>query len=218
MIAVFLMFFSLWAQEGGQKRERAFKPLKEYRMSDFNFNWKIRYLEMLSWEADSKNGGDGFTVERGSRLEFAMKLGEMRINYGLKMERFHIMEKLSRKSYFWKTPWPPSSLYGFTGILFIDDTTPHFKAVSDLDDIKDMLGDIDSEAELSLWLRASGRGSFHSSSYLQTKDGYRVRFKGTDPFSCIYMEYFEYYDKRGKLLETKILKKYREKDCAEAVP
>jgi len=218
VIVAFFMFFSLQAQESGQKTERVFKPLKEYRMSDFNFKWKIRYLEMLSWEADSENAGECFALERDSRLEFVMRLGERRMNYGLKMERFHILEKLSRKNYFWKTPWPPSSLYGFTGILFVDDTTPHFKAVSSLDDIKDMFGDIDREAELSLWLRASGRGLFLNSSYLETKDGYRVRFKGVNPFTCIYTEYFEYYDKRGKLLETKILKKYRKKGCVEVIP
>lgn len=122
-----------------------------------------------------------------------------------------LVNALLKKEYFWKEMlMPPGSAYGFTMLRFLEAGDKRFKAVSELQDINDMLGSIDTEAELHLWLLA--KKEYHPYSYKKEGKLYKVRFSSRS-LDCYYVEYFKYYDKNGKVVKEKKLKEYRIKNC-----
>ena len=214
LLLLLLLFFSV----ADAIELKKFKPLKECTLSDYNFDWDIRYFEIVSFSSKPSDGKHfelnnkaGFLSIAKYGIEVPPKKRDIALNY--------ISKALMKSDYFWKVPMPPIFFYNFYTILFLKKADPHFQAVSELKDVKDMLGDIDTPQELYLWLYI--RDDIYSfrdiEGYKKTKNGYRVYYKGINPFTCIYKEYYKEYDKNGYLLHSDTLKEYREKDCAEAI-
>ena len=90
-----------------------------------------------------------------------------------------------------------------------------YKAITELKDISDMLGSIDTMAEWRLWFSATRRTMGMAQPYSYKKVGrlHRIRFASTNTYTCEYHEYFNYYDDYGRKVKTKKLKKKKVIGC-----
>jgi hypothetical protein len=126
-----------------------------------------------------------------------------------------LMHAILKEDYFWKHMlMPPGLLYGFMTLHFTTADS-RLKAIETKEDILQIFGRIDTEIELLLWLYAIGiTGPY---SYKKTKEGYRLRYSRTNPFSCEYEEYFIFLDAvTGKRSESRWIKRTQIKECARA--
>lgn len=193
-----------------EKGEKKFRNIKSYTLRDFNFNWHISYMDIVVFQTNESDGKD-FTLPSKVKFYNRIKVGKD-VSFPYKKQLW-LAKAILKPSYFWKSLMSPSALYSFTSMRFLEKGDKRFKAITELKDIQDMFGDIDTEAELRMWIMATKPYAVGIYSYKKTEKGYRVRFAGTG-LGCYYKEYFNYYDKRGKLLKTKQLKWYRVKNCS----
>jgi len=192
------------------KDEKRFKVLNTYTLKDFHFNWDITYMDIVNFDTENSNGIH-FSLLSKVRFYTRLKVGKT-LSFPQRKQLW-LAKAILKKHYFWKEPLLPSSMYNFTSLRFLEKGDQHFKAITELKDIRDMFGEIDTEAELHVWIEATMHHAMGIYSYKKTAKGYRVRFASTS-LGCQYSEYFNYYDKRGKLLKTKKLKSYRVKGCS----
>ena len=113
-----------------------------------------------------------------------------------------LKEAIIRDGYFWQytiseNPTMPD-ITTYISLRFIDEDS-RLKAIETRQDIKDILGDIDTPAELSLWLYANHFLAKYKFiySYKKINDLYRVRFYEDRYWQCLTLEYFVYYNDKG---------------------
>jgi len=192
-----------------QQAEKRFHKLKTYTLKDFNFAWDIHYFEVVTYEVDRT-----LTLKKENKFKPFMHAGTVKLDRKRKKELLWLSKAILKKSYFWKRRYPLLEDYSFTSLRFIDGSG-RFKAIETLQDIREMLGDIDTEAELRLWILASEQPYMDPYSYIK-KDGlYRVRFQTVT--YCHYKEFFRYYNKKGDVVKNRNIKKIDKKNCEEPV-
>ena len=192
-----------------QKGEKRFHTMKSYTLDDFHFKWHIRYFDVVTYEADRS-----LKLKKEGKFETLMHAGKVELNKRRKRELLWLSKAILKKSYFWGMQYPLFEDYRFTSLRFIDESG-RFKAIDTLQDIRDMLGNIDTEAELRLWILASERRYGEPYSYKKTGKLYRVRFR--EIFVCSYEERFRYYNKEGDVVKNKKIKEIHKKNCEEPV-
>ncbi len=192
------------------KGEKKFKVLNAYTLKDFHFKWNITYMDIVNFDTENS---DGMHFSLPSKVIFYTRLKVGKALSFPQRKQLWLANAILKKRYFWKEPLLPSTLYNFSSMRFLEKGDHHFKAITKLKDIKDMFGDIDTEAELHVWIEATMHHAMGIYSYKKTSKGYRVRFASTS-LGCQYSEYFNYYDKRGKLLKIKKIKSYNVKGCS----
>jgi hypothetical protein len=199
--------------ENGEKR---FRNLQRYKLEDFNCNWDIQYLELFNFDADSRDGKH-FHIDKKTPLRTTFRAGTLRETPQTRKAHRWLMHSILKESYFWKRMLlPPGLGYGFMTLHFTT-SDGRLKAIETKEDILQMFGRIDTEIELLLWLYVIDiTGPY---SYKKTKEGYRLHYSGTNPFSCEYEEYFIFLNATtGKRSEPKWLKRYPVKGCAIIQP
>ncbi len=185
--------------------------LNHLALKDFHFAWDIRYLEIFSFEATSRNGAR-FRLDPKTKTHTLLRIGTYPQTAATRKARRWLMRAILKRNYFWKSRYqPPGDIYGFTTLQFATGDG-RLKAIETQDEIRQMLGTIDNHAKLQLWLYALNRTGAYSAK--RTRDGYRIRYSYVDPFSCYYEEYFLYLNaKTGTISEPKWIKKYAVKGC-----
>lgn len=197
------------------KGEQVFKPFKTYTLASFHFTKPLLYMDVVSFQTEPSDG-ETFKLPKNYTFFPLFSVGHLEISKARQKRAFdYLAHAILRKDYFWKTPWPPAFIYNFTTLRFMEADDKRLKAITQPQDILDLLGEIDTEAELRLWIEAKFAASQPVSAYSWKKEGslYRVRFRGINPFTCIYHEYFIYIDKYGKKIREKKQKQYRQKGC-----
>ena len=219
--AVLLIFFSmqLEAKNGTSrvnidKGEKKFKQLEAYTLNDYHFAWNIVYMDIMGFYSEASNG-KSFKFLPNVVFRKRLKIGKATKPLSKKSEVW-LAKAIMKKEYFWKDVMPPSSIYGFTSLRFMEKGNTRYKAITELKDISDMLGPIDTMAEWRLWFYATrtNMGATQPYSYKKVGKLYRIRFSSVNPFTCDYHEYFNYYDDYGIVVKTKKLKEYAVKGCA----
>lgn len=196
------------------KGEKKFKNIKTYGWDDFHLGWKVDYFDVVSFNTRPSDGktfllpqGKAFFIETLHVGEATKMLNEQSQQY--------LAKAILKPSYFWKYPQPLLNDYTFYTLRFIDAQDGKFKAVETLDEVQQFLDNIDTEAEILLWIMASDHPRRRSYSYIKTDEGFRVRFLDSDMGECYFHEYFRYYDEKGKVLKEKTLREVHVKGCVE---
>lgn len=197
------------------KSEKRFKKIKDYKLKDFNFNWNINYMDIVNYDVKSSDKIH-FSLLPKVKFYTVIKVGK-KVKFPMSKQVW-LAEALLKKDYFWKQMlMPPGLMYSFTTLRFLENGDKRFKAVSQLEDIKEMIEPIDTEAKLYLWLLVKEEGSSHIYSYKKIKNLYRVRFS-VSSLGCYYTEYFKFYDQKGMVVESKKIKEHRIKNCNVIMP
>ena len=197
------------------KGEQYFQPLSSYTLNDFHFAKPIVYMDIASFWTEPSNGED-FKLPQDYTFHTKMKVGKLAMSEKRKKWAFdYLAYAILKKEYFWKTVLHPASIYSFTTLRFMEADDLQLKAVTESQDILDLFGTIDTEAELHVWIETmySYRVDSKPYSWKRIKNLYRVRFKGLNPFTCEYNEYFEYFNAKGKKVRIQNIRRYRKKDC-----
>jgi len=192
-----------------QKGEKRFQALKNYTLDDFHFNWHINYFDIVTYEVDPS-----LKLKKDPRFETVLDAGTVKMDKKRKKELDWLTKAILKKSYFWKIQYPMLLDYRFTSLRFLDEKG-RFKAIGTLHDILDMLGEIDTEAELHLWIFASEQPYWQPYSYKKIGTLYRVRFRLIS--ECSYEERFRYYNREGDAVKNKKIKAIRKTNCEEPV-
>ena len=150
------------------------------------------------------------------KFRYRMKIGTVPQGKNSQKSFIWLSKAILSRAYFLKIQHPLVEDYTFTSLRYMVKNDKRFKAVDTLQDIKDLLGKIDSEADLHLWLYASENPWVEAYSYKKVGKLYRVRFR-TAPGSlgCNYMEEFRYYNSDGERVKNKKIKTFTIKDCGE---
>lgn len=196
------------------KGEKKFKNIKSYRGNDFHLGWEVDYFDVVSFNTRPSDGktfllpqGKAFFIETFHVGKATKKLDERSQQY--------LAKAILKPTYFWKFPQPLLNDYTFYTLRFVDAKDEKLKAIETLDEVKQFLGNIDTEAEILLWILASDHPRRGSYSYKKVGKNYRVRFLDSDMGECYFHEYFRYYDENGKVVKEKTLRKVQVKDCVE---
>ena len=200
-----------------EKGEKKFKNLNAYTLKEYHFVWNISYLDLINFFTKASDG-KSFALEPDVIFYRNLKLGKASKVLSKKSELW-LAKAIMKKEYFWKDIVPATTMYSFTSLRFMEKGDNRYKAVTELKDISDMLGSIDTMAEWQLWfyVTRSEYGVTQAYSYKKVGKLHRIRFASVNAFSCDYHEYFNYYNDYGKLVKTKKLKEYAVKECAPAV-
>ena len=219
-VLVLLLFGSmqLEANEHGpkvrlEKGEKKFKYPVSHHLKDYNFHWKIIYMDISNFDSEPSLG-KYFKWPENLKIRSSIKIGKATKPLSKKTELW-LAKAIFKKKYFWKVMIPPFSIYSFTSLRFMERGDNRYKAITELQDISDMLGKIDTMAEWQLWFDATRTQLGMTLAYSYKKIGklHRIRFASVSSFSCDYHEYFNYYDDFGKLIKTKKIKAYDVKSC-----
>ncbi len=212
IIALSLLFtFTISAQE------YKFKPLKQYKLSDFNLSWDITYMEIVGF-GTKRSDGKKFEIRKDVHFWYDLKVGKLNMSKAEhRRNLLWLAHALMKPEYFWKKAIPLLWEYDFTMLCFLEKGDARYKAISNKQDILDMFGKIDTQAELLVWLNATHGSLYFLQGYSKTKAGYKVHFEGDTNF-CEHLNYYEYYDFRGKLLSETKIDRTPIKDCNEALP
>jgi len=198
-----------------EQSEQKFKQLEAYTLNDYHFAWHIIYMDIMNFYSEASNGKI-FKLPSNVVFRTSIKVGEATKALSKKNEIW-LAKAILKKEYFWKGMMPPSSIYAFTSLRFVEKGDARYKAITELKDINDMLGSIDTMAEWRLWFYATRTDMGETLPYSYKKVGnlHRIRFASVNSFSCVYHEYFNYYDDYGNFVKTKKLKEYSIKGCSE---
>jgi len=192
-----------------EKGEVRFPSLKSYQMQDFDLAWPVHYFEIETYAVDPQ-----FKLKKDISPDRIMQVGSVKMNQKRQKERIWLSKAILKKSYFWKRQLPLLNDYRFTILRFIDKSG-HFKAIETLKELRQMLGSINTPAELHLWIFASERLYMEPYSFKKTGKLYRVRFRMSS--FCSYEERFRYYNTNGDVIKNKNIRKIVKKNCEEPV-
>jgi len=221
--AVFLIWFvsaTLLFGSGLFKGEHRFKALESYTIQDFHFAKPVVYMDVVTFSAKGDIDGNAFQLPKHYIFQTLLKVGTLPFSKSRKKRDFDYLAcAILTKEYFWKRAIPLLWDYSFTTLRFMEQNDQRLKAITEPQDIVDLFGEIDTPAELHVWLRAVYH--YDALSFLvgwkKVKGFYRIHFRGLNHF-CIYDEHFDYFDRYGKKIKTTTLKHYRKKGCVEALP
>lgn len=212
MVIVLLILFAHCTLFGGEK---PLKPLNTYRFEDFHFAKPVVYMDIVTFHSKPSDGKT-FMLPKDYKFETILKVGKLNMSDGRKKRDFdYLAHAILKKDYFWKAPWPPVFIYDFTSLRFMEKDDPRLKAITEPQDILDLFGDIDTIAELHVWLKATylSKEPVLPNSWKKEGNLYRIHYEGINPFTCYYHNYFEYFNTKGKRVKTHKIKSYREKKC-----
>ena len=194
-----------------EKGEKKFKSLKQYTLKDFHFTKDIAYMDVVKYDVTKK-----LKLQKEGNFRYVMKMGMLPPKKNSAESFIWLSKALLDKNYFWKVTHPLIEDYTFTTLRFLVKEDNRLKAVDTLQDIKDLLGNLDTVADLHLWLYASESNSYEAYSYKKTGRLYRVRFRtAPNVLHCYYEEYFRYYNSEGKRVKEMKLKGFTLKNCSE---
>ena len=187
-----------------EKGETRFKRSQEYRLKDFNFAKKIKYFDLITYDLDEDATGKPkvWLNNFGTIIYQADPSLYAKFSKKQKDGLTWLKEAIISDGYFWQytisgNPTLPAATT-YISLRFIDEDS-RLKAIETRQDIKDILGDIDTPAELFLWLYASNTSLNIKSvySYKKIDDLYRVRFYEDWYWKCLTLEHFVYYNSKG---------------------
>jgi len=187
-----------------EKGEKRFKANIDYRLRDFNFAKKIKYFDVISYCLIPKtNERKLVPCEQSydSVIYRADPSVHKKLSKGQKRGLDRLKMAIVKKGYFWRAYNVPDISYTYTILRFLDETSG-VKAIETLDDIANMMGKIDTPAEMYLWLYAEGK-HYYAHSYKKVGNLHRVRFAKDDYLKCRDIEYFTYYDEKGDEVKRK---------------
>jgi len=198
------------------KGEKKFKPWSSYGWKSFHLGWQVSYFDLVSFSTLPYDGkelelpdGKAYFLTLFQAGKLKKKLNERSMQY--------LAKAILKTEYFWKYLQPLINDYTFYSLRFIDAKDGKFKAIETLDEVRHFLGEIDTEAELKLWIMASDHPLRASYSYKKIGKAYRVRFFDSDLGQCYFHEYFRFYDENGKILSEKTIREVDVKGCIEVV-
>jgi len=198
------------------KMEKRFKSFKLYSRRDFHLGWKVDYFDVVSFNTLPFDGKHFKLPEGKATFIKLLYVGNPRMNLNKKSMQ-HLAKAIMNSNYFWKFPQPLLNNYTFYSLRFIDADDGKLKAIETLDEVRQFLGKIDTEAELLLWIMVSEDPFRRAYSYKKFGNTYRVRFLDSDLGRCYFYEYFRYYDENGNVIKKRTIRKVHIKGCAEAV-
>ena len=180
-----------------ERSEVKFKKLNEYHLDDFKLNREIRYFEII------RNGPTSAVVARygtSSPDNHAAK------KYPLKRSSLTLMQRLHGAAY--GMMMPP-----FYTVRYIE-TNGHEGMILEPKELKSFLGEIDTPAELQVWLSLTGTQPAYS--YQKEKNGmYKVRWDFSlinDTGMCTHYRYKGLVNNHGKI--TTIIDREKPKLCS----
>jgi hypothetical protein len=199
-----------------EKGEKQFKESSKYQLHDFHFAWDIAYFEVLWYDVDMdkkhiyrlREKVDLHTIFQSSSKHFS--------SLEQKQRRW-LAGAIVKPSYFWQSEQPPYPFYSFK-ILIFKEKKGNLKAIESRKEIGQMLGKIDTEAELLLWLHSASLNLERPFSYKKIGNLFRVRYANLFMPTCDYHEYFKYYDTEGILQKTEEIKRFHDKTCIPVTP
>ena len=201
------------------KHETKFRDSLEYQLEDFNFAWDIVYFELLGYDVEMDKK-DTYRLDEEVRFHTVFQSTSKHFSIADKKQRRWLAGAVMIPSYFWQLEVPPFPIYSFKILIFKgkQGEKGNLKAIETRDEIRQMLGEIDTEAELLLWLYSSSSYRQRAYSYKKIDDLYRVRFLDFFSPTCSYHEYFKYYDREGSLKKTEEIKRFHDKNCEPVTP
>jgi len=192
------------------KGEKRFKEELAYSIKDFNPNWDISFLSVVSFmsvynENRDINYKDLRPIFKSDNRVYSKKD---------KKDIVYLANLLkNRKDYELKRD-EPLGVTSYYIVIFIDNKGKMY-ALENFKELKDMLGSINNPAKLLLWLRVKYRE--YPYSYLYKNGLWRVRFSNWSLGKCNYYEYFKYYNKDGKFVKREDIRRYHKKGCVDPV-
>lgn len=186
--------------------EHLFKEDRVYRMEDFNLTWDIDDFVIYRYDIFGMDDRVAFKdlkpVFHGGKIAYTEKIQhDIEILANMMLKR--------KEKYFLNKPHGIRDIFH----LFIFRKDGKTYALESFDELKQILGRLDTPAELLLWLRLKYLSK--PDSYLYSHGIWRVRFSYRT--NCGYGIYFEYYDRNGEFINRKEIKSYRKKNCREIV-
>lgn len=177
----------------------------------YHMAWKVTFLDLLEMETKVYTGKPLQYKESLKEVQTRFWSGYPSLSFGdisqnretMSKNAYTLMNILLKQDYFWKVPVIRDDgkvFYRLTGIIF-KDSREHLKAIETLDDIKEMLGDLDTSDELFLWIYATEKSIKGLYSYKKIGQLYRVRFVYAS------VEFFRFYDAQGYVVDTEILRR-----------
>lgn len=199
-----------------QKDETKFRDTLAYQLEDFNFAWDVAYFELLGYDVEMDKK-DIYRLGKEVKFHTFFKSSAKPLSQKEKKQRRWLAGAIVKPSYFWQAEVPPFPIYNFK-ILIFKGTKGNLKAIETHDEIRQMLGEIDTPSELLLWLHSSVLDRQRAYSYKKIDDLYRVRFVDFFSPTCDYHEYFEYYDREGSLKKREEIQRSHDKMCTPVLP
>ncbi len=195
------------------RNELKFKPLNNYTFNDFKLSRKIRYLELISFRTKDYTGRD-FKLQEPFKYDTLLSVGALKSKELAHKAREILGNLIVKENYFWKWQEYPTLKYRYILLNYYEKRDARMKAIENKREILDILKRIDTEAELLLWVKAINRANSKPYSYKYSNRVYRVRFFEVSENGCHIKEYFEYFNKKGALLKTKLIKDENIKGCS----
>lgn len=210
-------FFSLFLCAKALELEKGEKYFNTGdKKSDYHLAWNVRYFELLEMETLPTNGNH--LIYKETEKEIGTRYWANYPSFGFggtgwedpKMikDAYYLMNVLLKEKYFWTYKFHQDgrvsyendgkTFYRLIGLLFKLEGDTRMKAIETLDEVKQMLGDIDTPSELLLWIYASTKTVDDIVSYKKIGDGYRVRYRY--PHQNKY--YFQFYNHQGKIVKS----------------
>ena len=186
------------------KGEKRFKSSTAVRLKDFNFAKKIIYFDVITY-CLVPNDKKTKLIPCEESYDFVLFRADPSVYKKLSQKQrkglVWLKTAIAKKSYFWKEHNIPDMSYTYSILRFIDEKS-RIKAIEMLEEIRDIMGKIDTPSEIYLWLNANGK---HYNAYSHKKIGklHRVRFIQDDYVKCLDIEYFVYYDEKGNEVKRK---------------
>lgn len=199
-----------------QKHETKFRESIEYQLEDFSFAWDVAYFELL-WYDVEMDKEDTYRLDKEAKFHTIFQSSSKRFSMEEQKQRRWLAGAVMKPSYFWQVEVPPFPIYSFMIFIF-KGKKGNLKAIETLDEIRQMLGEIDTEAELLLWLYGTSLEHQRAYSYKKIGDLYRVRFLDFFSPTCDYHEYYKYYDSKGELKKTEEIRRFHDKTCRPVTP
>lgn len=197
------------------KDEKRFKDFTLYKWKDFHLGWKVKYFDVVSFSTKAFSDGKHFKLHKDMNLTEVFHIGKKRKIFDKTFAK-SLAKVIMKPDYFWKQGVPLIFCYNFYSLRFIDANDGILKAIETLDEVRQFLGKIDTEAEFNLWIMASEKYK-KAYSYKKIDKTYRVRFFNSDDGECYFNEYFYFYDENGKVIKKQNIREVHIKRCIEAL-
>ena len=192
--------------------EMKFKQLNSYSLKDFKISRKIKYFEIISFTTKEYIGKD-FELKEPFTYDILLKVGTLENEELANKSRKILANIIIKENYFWKIQEYPSLKYKYTLLNYYEKRDSRMKAIENQEEIKKILKKIDTEAELLLWIKVINRGNSNPYSYKYINKEYRVRFFEITDNGCHIKEYFEYFNKKGVMSKSKLIKDENIEGC-----
>ena len=192
--------------------EFRFKPLNTYKFEDFKIKKSIKYFELMSFKTKEYTGYR-FELEEPFSYNLLLSVGDIPKSKEVEQSREILAKLILNTNYFWKWQEYPSLKYRYILFNFFEKRDRRMKAIENKEELKKILRKIDTPAELLIWIKANKFYNSNPYSYLKIGSKYRVRFFDVTKNGCHIKEYFEFYNKDGDLIASKLLRNEDIKGC-----